>query len=503
MKILSAEQIRALDKYTIEHEPIKSIDLMERAADKVFSCLMELDRHREQVVIFCGMGNNGGDGLAVAKLLKRWKKVSVNVIKHTSEPSPDFLQSVERLKTQPVIKYIENESQIPSIRKDTLVIDALFGTGLTRRAEGIAAEVIKAINQSGAEVYSIDTPSGLFCDKSNSEGDAIIHSTRTFTFHAPKLSFLFPENAKYIPDYEVLDIGLLREYEGQLDSAYFFLDDKLVKPLLKKREKFSHKGTYGHALIAAGSYGKAGAAVLAVKAALRSGAGLVTANIPLSAYELMQISNPEAMVEAKGAGDYLNVVPALEKYSAIGIGPGIGSEKETIKYLKELLSACKKPIVIDADALNILAANKKMLSSIPVNSILTPHPGEFKRLVGEWKTDSEKLEKQRAFSAKYKVVIVLKGANTAISLPNGKVYFNSTGNPGMAKGGSGDVLTGILTSLLAQGYSSEHAAVAGVFVHGLAGDLAKAKLGETGMKASDLVYYLPKAFMQLEYSISD
>jgi hydroxyethylthiazole kinase-like uncharacterized protein yjeF len=499
MKILSAEQIHALDQYTIEHEPIKSIDLMERAACS-FCDFLPLFHSEQSMHIFCGVGNNGGDGLATARMLNKDRDIDVQVyvVKSSSKPSSDFIINEKRLKHKVKVYYIESLSQIPKIKREDLVIDAIFGTGLTRKVEGVTASVIKAINQSGAKVYSIDIPSGMYCDKSNSPNDAVICSTSTYTFHSIKLSFLFPENAKYVPEYEVLDIDLMKEYEEQLPSTNYYITEELIQPLLKKRYKFSHKGAYGHALIAAGSYGKSGAAVLTVKAALRSGAGLVTANIPLSSYNIMQVSNPEAMVEAAGAGDYLDVVPPLEKYSVVGIGPGIGMEKETMRYVKELLSAYKRPAVIDADALNILAANKKMLLLIPRNSILTPHPGEFKRLVGNWENDSEKLQKQKDFSAKYQVVLVLKGAHTSISLPDGKMYFNSTGNPGMAKGGSGDVLTGVITSLLAQGYSSEHAALIGVFVHGLAGDLAKAALGETAMKAGDIIYYLPRAFMQLE-----
>lgn len=498
MKILSAEQIRELEAYTIKNEPVSSIDLMERAASAFVEAITERIKPTGKICVYCGMGNNGGDGLAVARMLLQqgYASVSVYVILHSTKHSDDFKRNEERLKTK--LNYIKTENEIPAFNQSDIIIDALFGSGLSRPVEGLAACVINRINQSAATVYSIDVPSGLFCDKPNATDDSIVESTITYTFHAPKLSFMFAANGKYVPQFQVLDIGLNQAKAESFESSYHYTDAQSVRSFFRKRERFSHKGTYGHALIGAGSFGKMGAAVLAVKAALRSGAGLVSANVPGCGYEIMQVSSPEAMVELDVNRDHLSVVPGLEPYKAIGIGPGIGTGNETVNYLETLLEIAKRPIVLDADALNIMSSRKNLLSHIPANSILTPHPGEFKRLVGEWKDDADKLQKQIKFSKTYKVVLVLKGANTSISSLNGQLFFNSTGNAGMAKGGSGDVLTGIITSILAQGYEPLQAAILGVYVHGLSGDYAKAELGETAIKATDLVYYLPQAFKSLE-----
>lgn len=477
MKILSAEDIRELDKYTIQHEPVSSVDLMERAATKFFEAVRGVILREQEVYVFCGQGNNGGDGLAVSRMLNLagYKNVKTFVVEQGGKKSPDFEVNEARLKAIKDIAVVTSQQQIPAIKKTAVIIDAIFGTGLTREVEGLCAEVIGAINESGAVVYSIDIPSGLYCDKLNNPNDVIINSTSTYTFHSPKLTFLFPQNEKFVPSFEILDIGLSKEFNEQPSSSYEFLDGNLIKRLIKKRSKFSHKGTYGHALISAGSYGKMGAAILSVKAALHSGAGLVTASVPKCGYQMMQITNPEAMVLIDDNENILTEMQEYSKFSALGIGPGIGDQSATADLLENILRRADIPLVLDADALNIISQYHHLKDLIPFNTIITPHPGEFKRLVWESKDDMLRLQKQMEFSQQYKTVVVLKGANTSISTPDGKVYFNSTGNPGMAKGGSGDVLTGIITSLRAQGYSPEHAAVIGVFIHGLAGDIAAKK----------------------------
>ena len=460
MKILSAEQLRELDKYTIEHEPVASIDLIERAAGKVYDGLSQLIKLNQTIYVFCGMGNNGGDGLAIARMLIEagYKHVSVFAVKHSPKASKDFLLNEARLKNISGILYIETERQIPRIPKEVIVIDAIFGTGLSKPAEGLSAAVIKAINKSRAVVYSVDIPSGLFADKLNAAADAIVQSTITYTFHSPKFSFLLPQNGTYVPDFKVLDIGLDKTYAAHISSDYNFITGALAQSFFKPRQKFSHKGTYGHALIAAGSYGKMGAAVLAVKAALRSGAGLVSSLIAICGYEIMQTTNPEAMVNISG-DNCLTDVPDLSAFDVVAVGPGIGTETNVYAFMTNLLKGYRKPMVLDADALNIIAEHNKFLKLIPEGSILTPHPGEFKRLAGEWKDDFDKLVKQLTLAIKYKVVVVLKGAHTTVATPDGQIYFNSTGNAGMAKGGSGDVLTGVIVSLLAQKYSSVEAAI--------------------------------------------
>lgn len=499
MKILNAEQIRMLDKYTVEHEPVASIDLMERTAISFADELKKKIRPDATVMVFCGSGNNGGDGLAVARYLatKLAVKVEVFVIRASAKSSKDFLLNFSRWERVGAILEIKNEKDIPKIKANTVVVDAILGTGLNKPVTGIYAAVINAINRSGAKVFSVDIPSGLFCDTTNKVKDVVVQANEVFTFHAPKLSFLLPQNCQYVPKFTVLDIGLDKNYAAQLSSVYEYVTEETVRPFFKTRPKFSHKGSYGHVLIAAGSFGKMGAAVLAVKAALRSGAGLVSALVPSCGYDIMQTTNPEAMVLCSG-DSHLYEVPEVHSFSAVATGPGIGTETNVYGFMSSWLKLFRQPMVLDADALNIMAEHKKFLKLIPENSILTPHPGEFKRLVGHWNSDTEKLALQTAFSIKYNVIVVLKGAHTTVSTPQGKVYFNSTGNPGMAKGGSGDTLTGVITSLLAQQYAPEIAAVLGVYIHGFAGDIAANKYGQTAMNAGDIVTSLAEAFKFFE-----
>jgi len=350
------------------------------------------------------------------------------------------------------------------------------------------ANLIEYLNDSGAEIISIDSPSGLFAD-SPTESTTVIRAKHTLTFQAVKFAFMFSGNEKFVGDFHVLDIGLDNKFMSDISSDNYFLTKEIIQLFLKRRTKFSHKGIYGHALIIAGSKGKMGAAVLAVKAALRTGAGLVSAAIPSSGMDIMQISCPEAMVVAGKT--------EMENFTGIGIGPGMGTDEKSAAALEKILKQSKKPLVLDADALNIISKNKKLLKKIPIGSILTPHPKEFERLAEKSKNDFERNDLQISFSKKYKVYVILKGAHTCITTPEGKSYFNSTGNPGMAKGGSGDVLTGMITSIIAQGYSSEESALLGVYLHGLAGDLAAEKKGMDGMVAGDIIKSIPEAWMEL------
>lgn len=502
MQILSAEQIRALDAYTIQHEPIASIDLMERAAMAVFNEITARIKFTVPVYVFCGMGNNGGDGLAIARMLVQagYRHVITFVVRHSAKASADIMINEERYKQVASILYIQAENHLPKIPAGTVVIDALFGTGLSKPVTGVAASVIQAINAAGVVVYSVDVPSGLYSDIANTADDVVVQATEVFTFHAPKLSFMFAGNGMRVPVFKVLDIDLNKDYAHQLATPYTYITAHTVKQYFKQRNKFSHKGTYGHALVAAGSLGKIGAAVLSVGAVLRSGAGLVTAALPRCGYDIVQSTCPEAMVQVSGENT-LATLPVVGTYSAVAVGPGIGTSDDAVAFMAHLLSNYAKPMVIDADALNILALHPHLLQHIPAGSILTPHPGEFKRLVGEWTDDLYKLNLQKQFAEKYNVVVVLKGAHTSVAVPGGAVYFNSTGNAGMAKGGSGDVLTGVVVSLLAQGYTPEQAAVLGVYIHGLAGDYAADNLGQTGMNSGDIVRYLPKAFKTLENTV--
>ncbi len=379
-----------------------------------------------------------------------------------------------------------------------MVVDALFGSGLTRPVKGFPGEIIKLINTSSALKIAIDIPSGLFADTTSKSADGeIIRADYTLSFQFPKLALLLPENDAFVGSWHLLDIGLHPDFIKKVSVRNFYSTRQEASFILNPRKKFSHKGTYGHALLIAGSYGKMGAAVLAAHAALRAGVGLLHVHIPKVGYSIMQTTLPEAMLSIDRYDNYFSDIPELAMYNAIGVGPGLGTQHQSQMALKLLIQQFKLPMVFDADALNILAENKTWLAFLPHYSILTPHPKEFERLAGKWNDDFERLEKQREFAKKFQLVVILKGAHTSICTPRGDCYFNSTGNPGMATAGSGDVLTGVLTSLLAQDYGPVEAAILGVFLHGLAGDVATRKLGEEAMIAGDIVKNLGKAFRKL------
>ncbi|MFN9861932.1 MAG: NAD(P)H-hydrate dehydratase [Bacteroidota bacterium] len=490
-KILSATQIKELDRYTIDHEPIASIDLMERASRAFFDwfCLKFLPP--QKIAVVCGTGNNGGDGFAIARMLAEvGYNVNVFVVQGEMPKSLDFQKNLARLDSKISKTEIRQSSELVLAAFD-VVIDTIFGSGLSRPPSGLYAEVIERINNSQANVVAVDIPSGLMMD-SHSKG-AIVQADYTVSFQLPKLAFLMPENAKYVGEWITVDIKLSTSFIKQAECKHFLVDRKAAAKILKPRKKFSHKGSYGHALLVAGSLGKMGAAVLGAKAVMRSGAGLLTVLSPKCGYDILQTAVPEAMVEI-GGSDFLEYVPDVWSYQSIGIGPGIGKQDKTKEALEFILRSYQKPMVLDADALNILSENPQMLERVPPGSILTPHPKEFERLVGAWSDDFARLEKQKQLAKQVNSVIVLRGAFSSIASPDGNVYFNPTGNPGMATGGSGDVLTGILTGLLAQGYDPLDAAILGVYLHGLAGDLAAYELGMDSVVASDLVQYLPGAF---------
>jgi len=493
MKILNVDQIRALDQYTIEHERIAPINLMERAAEAFVDWFVAHFDAKCPVRVFCGLGNNGGDGLAIARLLmQREYEVQTYIVRHAPRESEDFFINHKRLKLLTTPHYIEQESEIPVLRPNEIVIDAILGSGLTRPAEGIIRSVIQAINYSPARVVSVDIASGLFANAPNGHANIIIEPDYTVTFHLPKLAFMQPSNGRYVGEWHCVDIGLSRSFIDRAPTPYFYTTESETRHLQRQRDRFSHKGTFGHALLLAGSYGKIGAAVLAARACLRSGVGLLTLQSPRCGYGILQTAVPEAMCVPDQHERVLTGLtdlegPALESYSVVGIGPGIGQSPETLAMLQQVLSQVKKPMVLDADALNLLAANRSLLSRLPEQTILTPHPKEFERLTRRWTSDYDKLGILREFAQRQRVVVVLKGAHTAVATPDGTVHFNSTGNPGMSTGGTGDVLTGVLTALLAQGYDPVEAAVLGVFEHGRAGDRAARTRGTMGLTASDLI----------------
>jgi NAD(P)H-hydrate epimerase len=501
MKILPVEKIREADTYTIENEPVDSIDLMERAASKCYEWLQgRVDNHR-RVLVFCGLGNNGGDGLAIARMMAGENmNIEVYVIRHADKCSGDFQINYDRLKDVAQLRIFDlKEGEVlPLIQPDDVVIDANFGSGLSKPVNGFPAQVIRHINSSEALVVAIDMPSGLFSDEhTDIRAGAVIQADYTLTFQFPKLAFMFPENDSLVGEWEVLDIGLHADFINRLKTKNVYLTRRLVGALLKPRIKFAHKGHFGHALLIAGAYGKMGAAVLASKACLRSGVSLLHAHTPAKGCSIIQTAVPEAMVTIDPDEECFSALPDLSPFTAIGIGPGIGFQVKTKNALKLLIQNTNVPLLLDADALTILGENKTWISFIPKNSVFTPHPKEFERLVGKAGDDFHRNRLQREFCVKYGVYMVLKGAHTCICGPDGLCHFNSTGNPGMATGGTGDVLTGLILGLLAQNYHPGDACLMGVYLHGLAGDLAAKKYGMDAMIAGDVISQLGKAFKSL------
>ncbi|MGC3944450.1 MAG: NAD(P)H-hydrate dehydratase [Chryseolinea sp.] len=496
MKILSASQIRELDAYTIAQTPIASIDLMERACRAFSNWFVAHFQGREHVGIVCGTGNNGGDGMGIARMLReQGYEPTCWVIKSGMSVTNDFSANLERAQTAGVRIFEVSEPSDHLFNECDVLIDALFGSGLSRPAEGLYAWVIEEMNRSDAYRIAVDIPSGLRVDATSMA--PIVIADYTISFQLPKLAFMLPQNGKYVGEWELVDIGLNREFIKNTDTAFCYTREKAIRRLLRPRSRFDHKGTYGHALLIAGSLGKIGAAVLASRAALRTGLGLLTVHIPRCGNTVLQTSVPEAMVSLDRDEEMFTSPPALDTYSALGIGPGLGRSSETVQALEFVLNHYRQPIVLDADALNILSERKDLISLIPEGSILTPHPREFERIAGQTSDDFARLDALRELASRTRCVVVLKGAYTAIAEPTGRVHFNSTGNPGMATGGTGDTLTGIITSLLGQKYAPFDAARIGVFVHGLAGDLAARERGMTSLIASDITEFLPAAFLRL------
>ena len=497
MKIPNIQAARAADAYTIENEPISSVDLMERAATQIYFWLMKKLKTKEvSIKIFCGMGNNGGDGLVLARLLASNYIFAQVYIVHVSDNfSHDCEVNYERLKEIPEVPMfgIFSEEDFPKIDDDDIIIDAIFGSGLSRPLEGLAADLVNHLNDNQAVRIAIDISSGLNGDAIHhvsANETPIIRADYTLSMQFPKMAFLYPENEPFVGKWEVMDIKIHAYFIENAETLNFYTTADVIKPLLHKRGKHSHKGTYGHALLIAGSTGKTGAALLASESCLRSGVGLLTTHLPKSAMLPLQVYLPEAMISPDKSDNCFSEVPDLQPYNAIGAGPGLGMAPETATALKLLIQNAQVPMVLDADALNIISENKTWLSFLPERTIITPHPKEFECLFGKTDNSAQRIELQREMSVKHNIIIVLKGANTSITFPNGSCFFNSTGNPGMATAGSGDVLTGIILSLLAQRYTPEEAAIISVFMHGRAGDKAAAEKGMEAMIAGDITKQL-------------
>lgn len=503
MKIFTTEQLREIDRFTIESEPIASIDLMERAASAVAYEIMTRWLPNKRIVVFAGPGNNGGDALAVARMLiEQGYKLEVfllNIIKN-HDISSDCAINKEKLLTLPDVDFTEvtNFFTPPPLSKDDVVIDGLFGSGLKAPLTGGLKSLVRYINESRAYIVSIDVPSGLFGEW-NLENDrqTIITANLTLAFQLPRLSFFFGENSEFIGEWKALDLELSDEAITKTPTDYYVVEKNDVKRVLKKRKPFSSKRDYGSALIVSGSYGMLGASILSSKAALRAGAGLVTVHAPRCAYSIVQTSVPEALFSPDSHDIIITDITLEHAFDSVAIGPGIGTNKYTIDALEKYLINAKKPCVLDADALNCIAERPSLLNSIPQMSIITPHSREFDRLFGEQLSGEQRLRTAIEKAAYYHIIIILKSHFTMIVRPDGKVYINNTGNAGMATAGSGDVLLGVIASLMAQGYKPEVSAVIGVYIHGHAGDMALNEQGSYGLIASDIINNLGPAINEI------
>ena len=504
MKIFTSAQIHELDKYTIEHEPISSLNLMERAAKALTRSIEEEWSNRTPVVVFAGPGNNGGDALAVARMMAEdGYQVSVFLFNVHNKLSSDCATNKKRLEeAKRVKKFTEVTVNFdpPQLTADTLVIDGLFGSGLNKPLAGGFAAMVKYINQSPAKVVSIDIPTGLMCeDNTYNIHTNIIRADLTLSLQQRKLAMMLADNQQYLGRLKVLDIRLSQEFMRQTDCKCSLLEENDIRLIMKPRDDFAHKGSMGNALLIAGSYGMSGAAILATKACLRAGAGKVTTHTPKRNYDIMQISVPEAILQMDSEETTFNEPVDTEIYDALGIGPGLGTNENTAIALIAQIRRATCPMVLDADALNILSSHRAWMQQLPKGIIMTPHPKELDRLAGNTSANCyERLSKASELAERLQAYIILKGHYSALCLPNGHIEFNSTGNSGMATAGSGDVLTGIITGLLARKYKQADACRLGMYLHGLAGDLAIKEIGKESLIASDIIKYLPKAFLRME-----
>ncbi|WP_440134187.1 NAD(P)H-hydrate dehydratase [Chitinophaga sancti] len=502
MKIFTAQQIREADAYTIQHLPISSLDLMERAAGACTSWICKYFAPETPVYIYCGMGNNGGDGLAITRLLRnRDYNAHAFVLHHSEKATTDHVANREALlqKYPHALHDLPNTTSIPALPADVLIIDAILGTGLSRPVEGWLAGIIQQLQTLYAThtIISIDLPSGMQAD-SSSVNTPVVKAHHTLSFECYKLAFLFPENAGITGEVHILPIGLHPDYIQQTPTPFQISEESLIKSIYKPRSPFAHKGTYGHALLIAGSEGKMGAAILSAQSCLRAGVGLLTCHVPKCGYTIIQIAVPPAMCIVDDQYDHSSGFQTdVSQYKVIGIGPGIGTAAGTAWAMERLFERYRQPMVLDADALNILATTPGLIDKVPAGSLLTPHPKEFERLFGKTANNREQLQVLSHNAIEKRLCILLKGRYTAMAFPDGNIFFNTTGNPGMATGGSGDVLTGILTALLAQGYSSKDAMLMGVYMHGMAGDYAAETLSQEAMTANDIIDYLGKSFLRL------
>jgi hydroxyethylthiazole kinase-like uncharacterized protein yjeF len=500
MKIFSKAQIYEGDKITAERQKITSTDLMERAGTEIFNWMhMRMQGAQVPIHIFCGIGNNGGDGLVLARhLIIHGYHVITYVVNCSDKRSKDFLNNYDRIKdvTKDWPILLSCTEEFPEIGQDDIIVDAVFGIGLNRPADDWVKALFQHFRTSKAFTLSVDMPSGLYADKVPEDENGVVWAGYTLSFVSPKLIFFLPDTAKFTTQWQVLDFGIDETFQSQTETEAELIGKPEVLPMYKQRDKFAHKGSYGHSLLIGGSYGKIGAMLLASRAALSAGSGLITSYVPKCGYNILQTAFPEAMVITDVDENIITHIDYDIKPTVIGFGIGVGTDAKTVLAFKAFLKTKKKHLVIDADGINILARNKSFLKLLPKQTVLTPHPKELERLIGSWQDDFDKLKKAKAFSKQHDIILVIKGANT-ITLFEDKLYINSTGNPGMATAGSGDVLTGIITGLISQGYKPLEASIFGTYLHGRSADIALEDFGYQSLIASHIINYLGEAYLDL------
>ncbi len=500
MKLFSKAQIYQGDKITAKKQNITSTELMERAGIQIFNWFhTRMQGAQVPIHVFCGIGNNGGDGLVVARhLIIHGYNVKTYVVNCSEKRTKDFLVNYDRIKetTKKWPEMLNCEDDFPPIGSDDIIVDAIFGIGLNRPADDWVKGLFQHFRTSKAFTLSIDVPSGLYADKVPKDENGVVWANYTLSFASPKLVFFLPDTAKYTQQWEVLDIGLDPEYLVSTEVEAELLGKNEMLKVYQPRDKFSHKGDFGHTLIIGGSYGKVGAVTLASRAALASGSGLVTTFVPKCGYAILQTAFPEAMVITDTDEHLISDIQFDIEPNAIGIGIGMGTDDRTLMAFESFLKKNKTPLVIDADGVNLLSKQDDLLKLLPKDTVLTPHPKELERLIGKWKDDFDKLKKVKEFSKTHNVIVVIKGSNT-ITVYHDKLYVNSTGNPGLATAGTGDVLTGILAGLISQGYDPLVASVFGVYLHGKSADIAVEDFGYQSLIASHVIDYLGKAYIDL------
>jgi len=500
MKIFSKEQIYEGDRLTAEKQQISSTDLMERAGTQIFNWLhMRMQGAQVPIHVFCGIGNNGGDGLVVARhLVTHGYNVNTYVVNCSDKRSKNFLINYDRIKnvTKEWPTLLTCEDDFPKIEQPDIIVDAVFGIGINRPVVDWVKGLFNYFRATKAFVLSIDVPSGLHTDKMSEDPETIVNAGYTLSFQTPKLVFFLPETAKYTVQWEVLDIGIDPEYLYTTTTEASLIGKHEVLPMYLPRDKYAHKGDFGHVLIIGGSYGKIGAVNLASRSAFSAGVGKVTAFIPKCGYTSIQASLPEAMVITDKDEEKITKIDFDITPTVIAFGVGVGTDSKTVTAFEAFLKANEAPLLIDADGINILAKKKNLLKLLKPQTILTPHPKELEGLIGKWEDDFDKLKKVKAFSKKYDVIVVIKGANTITVFEN-LLYVNSTGNPGLASAGTGDVLTGIIAGLLAQAYVPLQATLFGIYLHGRSADIILEDLGYQSMMASHVIKGLPEAFIDL------